>query len=254
MRLNAHEERSQQELADTQVSPRVARVMSLTFVALLLLVPLSQTVLELRAQGWVQALDVFTRRPTRDSLHAYEQALESQSAVKRAVQPRVQEALTARVRVGNDRTVLGRDGWLFYQNGLDYVTGPGFLDAGLLRVRAARMLDRERVTSAQPDPRPALRALHEDLARAGIRLVLVPVPDKAAMEARRLSTAIGGEGAAPGNPDWPRFAADMRAAGAAVFDVPRPAGGGPAYLTQDTHWTPRYMQQVAEALARTLAS
>jgi hypothetical protein len=247
MRLNVHEERSQQELAQTEVSPRVARVMSLAFVTLLVVVPLSQAAIELRAQAWVQALDVFTRRPTREALHQYEQALEAQSAIKRAVQPRLQQALTAAMRVGNDRTVVGDGGWLFYQPGIDYVAGPGFLDAGLLRVRAARMLDRDRLAAAQPDPRPALRALHEDLARAGIRLLLVPVPDKAAVEARHLARTASH---VPMNPHWARFAADMREGGIDVFDVPLPAGSGPAYLAQDTHWTPRYMEQVAAALAR----
>ena len=187
--LNESEERSQRELASTEVSPRVARAMSLAFVVLVALVPLAQAAIELRADGWVQALDVFTRRPTRASLHAFEQALESRSAVKQAVQPRLQELLTATAAVGNDRAVPGDSGWLFYQPGLDYVTGPGFLDPALLRIRATRMLDRDRVAEAQPDPRPALRALHDDLARAGIRLVLVPVPDKAAVEGRRLSLA-----------------------------------------------------------------
>jgi len=248
-RLNEREERSQRELASTDVSPRLARAMSLAFVALVTLVPLAQAAIELRADGWVQALDVFTRRPSRDALHAYEQALENRSAVKRAVQPRLQEALTAAAGVGNDRTVVGRDGWLFYQPGLDYVAGPGFLDAGLLRVRATRMLDRDRIADPRPDPRPALRALHEDLARAGIRLLLVPVPDKAAVEGQRLGRGAGGAGAGSGNPDWPRFASEMRAAGLDLFDVPPPAGAAPAYLEQDTHWTPQYMQQVARTLA-----
>ena len=253
-RLNPNEERSQRELAATEVSPRVARLMSLAFVALLAAVPLTQAAIELRSQGWVQALDVFTRRPTRESLHGYEQTLESRSVVKQAVQPRIQQALTAAARLGNDRVVMGHDAWLFYQPGLDYVSGPGFLDDALLRVRATRMLDRDRLAAAQPDPRPALRALHEDAARAGARLLLVPVPDKAAVEGWRLSGASGGTGDQPGNPDWPRFAADMRASGVDVFDVPLPAGGGPAFLAQDTHWTPRYMQQVAQALAQSVAA
>ena len=246
-RLNEGEERSQRELASTDVSPRVAKLMSLAFVALVALVPLAQAAIELRGEGWVQALDVFTRRPTRAALHAFEDALEDRAAVKRAVQPRIQAALTGAAGVGNDRTVPGEGGWLFYQPGLDYVTGPGFLDAGLLRVRAARMIDRDRVDAAQPDPRPALRALHDDLTRAGIRLVLVPVPDKAAVEAHRLSGSRGGA-PFPGNPDWARFAGEMRAAGIEVFDVPAPAGS-PAFLEHDTHWTPQYMRQVAEALA-----
>jgi len=248
VRLNEHEERSQQELATTDVSPLVARAMSLAFVTLIALVPLTQAVAELRTDGWVQALDVFTRRPTRASLHAFEQALESRAEVKRAVQPRLQEALTATAGVGNDRSIPGAAGWLFYQPGIDYVTGPGFLDPALLRLRSTRMLDRDRLADGQPDPRPALRALHDDLARAGIRLMLVPVPDKAAVEGRRLASGFH-EGRAPNNPDWPRFVSDMRAAGIEVFDVPPPAGDAPAYLAQDTHWTPQYMQQVAQALA-----
>jgi alginate O-acetyltransferase complex protein AlgJ len=252
VRLNANEERSQHELATTEVSPRVARLMSLAFVALVAAVPLAQAAIELRTQGWVQALDVFTRRPSRAALQAYEQTLEGRSAVKRVVQPRLQEALTAVAGVGNDRAVPGAPGWLFYQPGIDYVSGPGFLDPGLLRLRANRMLDRERVADAQPDPRPALRALHDDLARAGIPLILVPVLDKAAAEGRRLSPAFPGPDDLAVNPDWTRFAGEMRAAGLDVFEVPRPVAGRPAFLAQDTHWTPQYMQEVAVALARAL--
>ena len=48
-RLNESEERSQRELASTEVSPRVARAMSLAFVALVAVVPLTQAAIELRA-------------------------------------------------------------------------------------------------------------------------------------------------------------------------------------------------------------
>jgi alginate O-acetyltransferase complex protein AlgJ len=248
-RLNANEERSQHELATTEVSPRVARVMSLAFVALVAAVPLTQAASELRTQGWVQALDVFTRVPSQTSLHAYEEALENRSDLKGVVQPRLQEALTAVAGVGNDRAVPGAAGWLFYQPGIDYVAGPGFLDPGLLRLRANRMLDREHVADAQLDPRLALRALHQDLTSAGIRLVLVPVPDKAALEGRRLSPAFVRAGAEAVNPDWSRFVAGLREAGLEVFDVPRPSDAGPSFLEQDTHWTPRYMQDRWPAVA-----
>jgi hypothetical protein len=50
----------------------------------------------------VQALDVFTRRPTRASLHAFEQALESRSAVKQAYSRDFRNCLTATAAVGND--------------------------------------------------------------------------------------------------------------------------------------------------------
>jgi hypothetical protein len=250
-RLHEHEDRSQVELATTDVSPAVARAMSIAFVALIALVPAVQTALDLRQRSDVQALDVFRRMPTRVALRAYEGALEAGSAFKAWVQPRVQHALTAGAGAGTDRVVPGRDGWLFYQPGLDFVTSAGFLDPALLRLRAARMSDREHIDRPQPDPRPALRALRRDLAAAGIGLVLVPVPDKAMYEGEFLAAAVGDRGPrALSNRDWPRLAAELRRDGFDVFDVPAPAVRDvPAFLAQDTHWTPAYMQQVAHALA-----
>jgi alginate O-acetyltransferase complex protein AlgJ len=67
------------------------------------------------------------------------------------------------------------------------------------------------------------------------------------VEASRLTGTPEGR-AQPGNPDWARFAGEMRDAGIEVFGVPAPASR-PAFLAHDTHWTPQYMQQVAEALA-----
>jgi alginate O-acetyltransferase complex protein AlgJ len=55
----------------------------------------------------------------------------------------------------------------------------------------------------------------------------------------------------PNNPDYPRFIAELRAAGVDVFD-PTPAHlipGQELYLRQDTHWTPQWMEQVAAAVA-----
>jgi hypothetical protein len=252
-RLHEHEDRSQIELATTEVSPAVARTMSLAFVLLVILIPAVQSGLELARNGRVQALDVFHQLPSRAALRAYEQALESASAFKAWVQPRVQQALTAGAGAGTDRVVLGRDEWLFYQPGLDFVTGAGLLDPALLRVRAGRMSDREHIDRPQPDPRPALRALRQDLAAAGIGLVLVPVPDKAMYEGRYLVGPPASGAPAPvalANRDWPRLVAGLRGEGFDVFDVPAPDGPGPAFLSRDTHWTPPYMQQVARALAR----
>jgi hypothetical protein len=253
-RLHEHEDQSQIELATTDVSPAVARAMSIAFVLLIALVPAVQAVLDLGQRGAVQALDVFRRLPTRAALQAYERALEAGSSFKGWVQPRVQQALTAGAGAGTDRVVPGRDGWLFYQPGLDFVTGAGFLDPALLRIRADRMSDREHIERPQPDPRPALRALRRDLTAAGLSLVLVPVPDKAMYESRYLAGAPRARTReALSNRDWPRLLAELRRDGFDVFDVPAPAGRAPAFLAHDTHWTPEYMQQVAGALAEHLS-
>ena len=153
----------------------------------------------------------------------------------------------APARVGNDRAVLAGAGWLFYQPGIDYVTGPGFLDDGLLRLRAnAHARSRPGGRRATGSPAGAPRAArgpracwHPAGARAGPR-----------QGGGRGTAAVAGRGRCnlPANPDWPRFAAEMRAAGLDVFDGAAPAGRRPAFLPQDTHWAPQYMRQVAEAL------
>jgi alginate O-acetyltransferase complex protein AlgJ len=83
--------------------------------------------------------------------------------------------------------------------------------------------------------------------------VLFPVPDKAMLQPRELH---GRGGAAeipiPRNPDWRRFVDEMTAAHVTVFDPSPPAlaaGAPPRYLTQDTHWTPAWMRDVAAELA-----
>jgi alginate O-acetyltransferase complex protein AlgJ len=96
--------------------------------------------------------------------------------------------------------------------------------------------------------------LQRALGARGIKLILFPVPDKATMQPLELHARAG---AAPlraeANRDQYRFSMDMlEDHGVLTFD-PRPAAltpGEPArYLTQDTHWTPRWMEEVAGSLA-----
>jgi hypothetical protein len=58
------------------------------------------------------------------------------------------------------------------------------------------------------------------------------------------------------NVGWSSFAEELRAGGVALFD-PTPVAlipsAPPHFLVQDTHWTPAWMEEVAGALARTVA-
>jgi alginate O-acetyltransferase complex protein AlgJ len=96
------------------------------------------------------------------------------------------------------------------------------------------------------------------LARRGIHLVLFPVPDKVSLQPTELHGRARDAATAPArNPDMPRFAADVAAAGVLVFD-PSPATlrpGEPArFMRQDTHWTPAWMETVARELAQLLTA
>jgi alginate O-acetyltransferase complex protein AlgJ len=253
----SHDERLRRGIIDTEISRGLARVVTVVFVAAIFAVPVVQELLQ-RARGDDSVLPaLFKHRPTRESLRQFEDDLEQASYPKDWVQPRVQALLSRFGRVGNKKAVVGRGGWLYYAPGVQYVGGPGFLAPGTLdgRARAAHEAGGPDVA---PDPRPAVLAFARALSARGIALVLFAVPDKAMLEAPQLHgrAPAGGALEVPRNPDWPRFVAEMTAAGVTVFDpTPRALAPGepPRYLVQDTHWTPEWMQQVAGDLARVVA-
>jgi hypothetical protein len=264
-RRSLTEEQCLADLASTEVSPRTARVMSWVFVVLIATVPLLQLTVELSRRQPPQALALF--QPLRDTfaqvgaghlrqvwssfrpllsatyLHAYEGDLERTSLAKRFFQPHIQILLSSLGGFGNEQCVLGRHGWLFYQPGVEYVLGPDLLSESQLRLRARKLADKGGAANPQPDPRQAILQFQEDCARAGVYLVLVPVPDKASLQPGQLTRRLKGMGPrpVPTNCGYQRLLEELRAHGVEVFD---PAPGSVLveewrYLTQDTHWTPR---------------
>jgi alginate O-acetyltransferase complex protein AlgJ len=235
--------------------------MTWTFVMLLFAIPLSQATIEISRRQVPQVFDVFhglrggwAVASSRDFPKQFEQALEKASILKSFVQPRLQAVLTERLHVGNNRAIVGRGGWLFYQPGVDFVAGPDVTDASFLALAAKKRIDKEGDRDPAPDPRPAILALNRDCAAAGIRLVVVPVPDKAMLQPGQLTGRMAHDRPVtpPNNRGYDRLIADLRQQGVDVFD-PTPAAIGPGdvrYLVQDTHWTPEFMDTVAAGFAR----
>jgi alginate O-acetyltransferase complex protein AlgJ len=177
--------------------------------------------------------------------------LEQASFAKDYVQPRVQLGLSRWGRVGNKRVLVGRKGWLYYTPGVAHLSGPSFIAPDPLARRAVSPANGDvPETHVVPDPRPAIFAFRDALAKRGIQLVLFPVPDKAALQPEHLhgraSTRV------PQNIGWPAFARELHEHGVTVFD-PSPRqltpGEAPLFLSQDTHWTPAWMERVASELA-----
>jgi hypothetical protein len=245
----SHDAELRRGIIHTAVTRPVAAALVVVFFVCICGVPIAQAVLEKVTGDDSMLRDLFRRAPTRQNLKQFEEDLEKSSYLKEAVQPRMQLLLTRFGRVGNKRAVVGRDGWLFYQPGVLSVAGPGFLDPDTQRARQKAALD-DADPAWSPDPRPAVLALHQALVARGIRLVLFPVTDKAALQPRQLHgrrvTAVAS------NRDYPRFVAEMRSAGVLVFD-PVPAtlrpDEAPRFLEQDTHWTPDWMEAAAVGLA-----
>jgi alginate O-acetyltransferase complex protein AlgJ len=242
-----------------KVSAGLARVLIVAFCSCLAIVPIVQIALEATGRQRAQLADLVQREPTRANLHRYEEDVARNSVFKQAVQPEVQLVLSTTTGYGNSKVYIGRDGVLFYRPGMNFVTGRGILDSGRIRALRKRLIDAGE-QNAEPDPRPAILAFHAACRSAGVRLVVVPAPDKIMLMPEKAGLTLKrGDSASASvtNSDYSRFVAELREAGVDVFD-PMTAGPWPAdkvrYLDQDTHWTPEWMEVVAKELAEHVRS
>ncbi len=251
------------EVGHTSIARSTAWAMITVFLAVIAAVPLVDGFIQARAGGLaaVHAFDLL-RDPPRiadftmpvhheqtaeaNPLHAFERSLEDASSISSAVQPRIQSLLTGWLRTGNSKVVLGADDWLFYRPGVDYPAYPGFLGGSQHQI----------LRRQHPDPRPAMLRLHQDCRNAGVRLMLVPIADKAQIHSKQLSSRFTA-GAAVENPDFPAWLDGLRAAGVEVLPTAQllrdHASLEPAFLRQDSHWTPAAMEAVAKAIVHQLA-
>ncbi len=246
----SHDEQLRRGLIKTDIERRTAWLLVTAFVFAIIAVPLSQAYVEHREEEESPLLELFRRRPTAEHLRQVEKDVEQSSFLKIYVQPRLQLELTRRGRVGNKLAIIGQDGWLYYKPGVTHVGGPGLLDAGVHASRQKDALDAGELPLAA-DPRPAILGFHRALAQRGIRLVLMPVLDKVALAAQHLHGRTLREW--PKNADYDALLEELHRQGVAVFDMRRELGAPPReslFLTQDTHWTPTFMQRQAHALAR----
>ena len=96
------------------------------FLSAVFLVPLSQFAWELAKGEKFQEFDIFRRVPTLKNIKRYEDDLSDASAVAEALRPETQWAQLVLVNQGNEKVVVGLDGWLFYRTDIRYSTGPAF--------------------------------------------------------------------------------------------------------------------------------
>jgi hypothetical protein len=267
------------EVGETTVSPAVARALVIFFLAATALVPMLELVGGQRASAPATAWQRLGQLPGRVAegfredatsgapgrwnrivaanraalaeMAAFEDALEDESLLGRALRPRAQALLSGVLGAGNERVYLGSDGWLFFRPDLESVTSAGFLEEARLRRRIAAA--DEWTAPPQPDPRVAIVDFHRQLEARGIALIVVPTPVKPSVHAGYLSRALADLGEPVQNRSYDTWLADVRAAGVRVFD-PGPllapaAAGAPQYLATDTHWRPEAMEAVAAGLA-----
>jgi hypothetical protein len=252
----AHDEQLRRGIIATDVTRPVAWVLTLLFLTAIYALPLSQAYLEKREGEESSLAELFERAPTVEHLRRVEKGIEDASYAKAWVQPRAQLWLTRIGRVGNKLAVVGHDGWLYFVPGVLHVAGPGFLDRVSQQNREREALDAGQ-EALHADPLQAIAAFQRALALRGTRLVLLPMPDKAALEPGPLQGRNRHAALPAQNIDYDRFLADVKRIGVDVFDARRSVPGRseqPLYLVQDTHFAPHFMELVARDLGAMIGS
>jgi alginate O-acetyltransferase complex protein AlgJ len=254
------------EIGRTAISRPLAVVLSVFFLATLFLVPLGQYAFD-RLHGTIISFappsggtsgrqqPVVARINQRNNavllgIHQLETTLEEQSLLRHVFLPPLQYMLLHFLGQGNDKAIPGRDGWLHFAPALEYLTGPPFLGPEQLRARAEAHERWEE--PIQPDPLAAIVDFKGQLERRGIKLIVVPIPVKAAIQPEKISARRVPRPLA--NRSWPVFVQALRDHGVQLFDarsvlVRYAEQHGDAYLATDTHWLPGAMQAVAGELA-----
>jgi len=218
----------------------------LIFLGIIASVPLIQVLIEARQEDGVRVFEVFSQPPTAANLRAYERNLEGANWAAQISRPWIQFAQFAWLKDGGEKPVIGQEGWFFYKPGLSYML--------------ARH-ERTKAASRTNDPLAAIVDFRDQLAAHGIRLVVMPVPNKESIYPDRLtSRAEPRRGVlAPRTRD---LLDKLRAANIEVIDLFKEFVGArqqigsipqaPLYLAQDTHWSPGGVDLAAKVVARRL--
>lgn len=218
----------------------------LIFLGIIGAVPLIQWVIEVRQEEGVRVFELFKRVPTAANLRAYERRLEDANWVARASRPWMQFAQFAWLKDGGEKVAIGQAGWYFYKPGVNYL---------LARTEPTKAV------GATNDPLAAIVDFRDQLAARGIRLMVMPVPNKESIYPDRLTPRAE----APRGVLSPRtqdLLDRLREAKVEVVDLfqtfaqARQAAKveteSHLYLAQDTHWSPAGVELAVETVARRL--
>jgi len=246
------------------------------FLVLLSAVAPSQIIWELREGEQPQIAELFRQVPSRATLRQFESRLESNCRLAQVARPWVQYARFVLFEDAGDKALIGRSGWFFYRPAVQYLIEP-WSPVRSVPVRASEETPYGVTTSGRDDISSAIVSFRDDLAKRGIKLLVMPAPNKASIYPEML--AAGAAGASePVNAKTRHVLARLKESGVEVIDLfetyvqARRSSGldqqssaigsqlstdnrqptTAYYLAQDSHWSPEGIRLAADAVARKL--
>ena len=138
------------------------------------------------------------------------------------------------------KALAGQDGFLFYRNGLEYVSGGD--------------LEKQRKGK---NPLPIILEFKKELDALGVDFLFIPVPDKLEVYPEKLDPDFKRLDGAIVNPAFRKFLARLCREGVEVVDLlppllaakKAPGQAEPLFQHQDTHWTDRGLRLAAELVS-----
>ena len=242
------------ELGHTEIGPFAAKVFSIIFIILVIVIPGIHVIRHGGTVGSIcpaigAAFKTSSPKEFNDTLkkgfHDYEDSINETTPVREAFLEPLQQFLLTALKTGNEKVIVGKDGYLFYPEDVDYLLEPGFM-------RQARQWKRKQ-SEVQPDPVQAIVKFNHDLKERGIRLIVLPVPVKACFYGDKLHASK----AYLENKDYRYFLDVLKQNEVEVLDLNEDfrklqLSGIQPFLKTDTHWTPEAMDLAADRCARML--
>jgi len=212
------------------------------FAAAICSVALIQTAVEISRAERPQFAELFLQTPAENNLRAFEKDLEDNCWLAHKVRPLVRYARFLALKDTGDKALLGRNGWFFYKPAAQYLIERWPADSG----------------AAAKDVLSAIISFHKQLDERGIRLILMPVPNKVSIYPEMLS-ARAANAAPPVNRKTLEIISALKNSGIEVVDLFEvfsdartrlPSDDVRYYLAQDSHWSPEAVRLAAQAAAK----
>lgn len=236
-------------------SPLIGRgtavFMVVAFIALIAIPPIHQLCTELDRSGRWRFLALFEHVPTHASLKQFEERLAQESALGTRARRFYRECLMRWIGQGNEKIVVGHNGFLFFLQEVEMAAGPGLLKR---RSAGVRGIDGE-VRRASTDAVGAIVDFERQLRHSGIHLVFMPLPVKPFIYPEQVWPGYPANAGPAWNRDRDAFKAKLADAGVDVLDITDDLWNAKAqseqslYLKLDTHWTPLGLAVAADRLA-----